>query len=89
MTGTVSILIGALVATSLIASVQFLKFWRLTKDRFFVWFALAFAIFATSYVVRAVTDDVTEHTYYVYVPRLLGFLLILFAIFDKNRRSKT
>jgi hypothetical protein len=72
----------------LTASVQFLKFWRLSKDRFFVWFATAFFIFAISNAVRAVSNDVAEQTYYVYVPRLVGFLLILFAIFEKNRRAR-
>jgi hypothetical protein len=49
--------------------------------------ALAFLIFAVSYPIRAITDDVQEHTYHVYVPRLAGFLMILFAIFEKNRRG--
>lgn len=81
-------LLGGLVVACLAAAVQFLKFWRLSKDRFFVFFALAFLIFGASYTIRGLTHDVAEHTYGVYVPRLVGFVLILFAIYDKNRRSK-
>jgi dolichyl-phosphate-mannose--protein O-mannosyl transferase len=79
-------MLGALVMACLVASVQFFKFWRVGQDRFFVWFGTAFAIFAVSYALRALTHDVHEHTYYVYLPRLVGFLLILAAILDKNRR---
>lgn len=82
------LLLGALVMACIVAAVQFLKFWRLSKDRFFVFFALAFLIFGSSYTIRGLTNDVAEHTYGVYMPRLLGFVLILFAIYDKNRRSK-
>lgn len=80
-------MLGAIVTTSLIAGVQFLKFWRLSKDRFFVFFALAFVVFAAGYLIRTLTNDVAEQTYAVYLPRLFGFLLILYAIYDKNRRA--
>ncbi|HEU0037001.1 MAG TPA: DUF5985 family protein [Kofleriaceae bacterium] len=81
------LLLGALVMTCFIAAVLFAKMWRLSRDRFFVWFALAFLIFGVSYAIRTLTHDTMEHTYYVYMPRVVGFLLILFAIFDKNRRG--
>lgn len=82
-----TMMLGGIVMASFVAAVQFAKFWRLTRDRFFIWFALAFLIFSVSYTIRTVTQDTLEHTYYVYLPRVAGFLLILFAIIDKNRRG--
>ena len=80
-------MLGGVVVSCIFASVHFIKFWSLTRDRFFVWFALAFALFGGSFAVRAITPSVLEQTYYSYLPRLVGFVLIGFAIFDKNRRS--
>ena len=76
---------GALVMACLVICVQFLKFWRLSRDRFFIFFALAFGTFAVGFTVRGLS--ITDHEYVVYLPRLVGFLIILFAIFDKNRSA--
>jgi hypothetical protein len=82
-------MLGALIIVCLVAAVQFLKFWRLSHGWFFIFFALAFLIFSVGYLIRSLTNDVAEQTYAVYLPRLFGFLLILYAIFDKNRRAST
>ncbi|MEO8699364.1 MAG: DUF5985 family protein [Kofleriaceae bacterium] len=81
-------MIGGVVVACLIACVQFAKFWRLTRDRFFLWFVAAFAVIGASFAIREFTHDVNEQAYYAYVPRLVGFLFIAFAILDKNRRSR-
>jgi peptidoglycan/LPS O-acetylase OafA/YrhL len=80
---------GMLVFASLVVALQFLKFWRLSHDRFFVWFALAFVLLGAGWLARAFTSEASEHSYYVYIPRVLGFLLILAAILDKNRRGSS
>lgn len=82
-----SFLHGGIVVLSFIAGLQFLKFYRLSRDRFFLWFAGAFWIFATGWIIRVFDSNPDEHAHLVYLPRLVGFVMILIAILDKNRRS--
>ena len=78
---------GALMMGCFVIGLKFLKYWRLSRDRFFVFFASAFWIFAIGWGLRAFLEIGDEHGHFAYLPRLLSFLLILVAIFDKNRRS--
>ena len=84
---SLSSLHGALTLACLLVGVMFLKFWRLSRDRFFLWFVAAFWAFALGWSLRAFGASSADHAYYVYLPRLAGFLLIAVAIFDKNRRA--
>lgn len=77
---------GAITMACFVVGLKFVKYWRLARDRFFIFFAAAFWIFAVGWGLRAFVQS-GEHDYLVYVPRLLAFLLILAGIFDKNRRS--
>jgi hypothetical protein len=81
-----SILSGAVAMASLVAALFFLKFWRRTRDEFFLFFAAAFAIDAvTRFVLPTLRiSDEAEPVYYL--PRLLTFILILIAIIRKNAR---
>lgn len=78
---------GALMMGSFVIGLKFLKYWQVSRDRFFVFFASAFWIFAIGWGIRAFLDIADEHGHLAYLPRLFAFLLILVAIFDKNRRS--
>ncbi len=90
MTGVVQLyLMGALTMASLVIGLRFLKYYRLSRDRFFVFFTAAFWTFGLGWAIRAFDFNLPEHAYVVYLPRLAGFLLILVAIFDKNRRAAT
>lgn len=73
-------------ASSLFAGVLFLRFWRETVDRLFVWFAIAFWMFTINYLLLALLNTTDETRFYAYLPRLAGFLMILAAIVDRNRR---
>ena len=86
MNDLTSFLQGATTLACIAIGIKFLKYWRLSRDRFFVWFAVAFWMFAAGLMLRAFTP-IGEHGYVVFLPRLAGFLLILVAILDKNRRS--
>ena len=77
---------GALMMGCFVVGLKFLKYWQLSRDRFFVFFACAFWIFAVGWGARAFVMF-GEHGHLAYLPRLLAFLLILVGIFDKNRRS--
>jgi hypothetical protein len=79
---------GALVMGYLVASIFFLKFYRSTKDRLFAFFAAAFGILSCQRVALALTTKTVEDTVLIYVIRLIAFLIILFAIIDKNMQAK-
>jgi hypothetical protein len=76
---------GSMVACFAIA-LFFLRFWRETADRLFGIFALAFAVFGANRILILVLDD--EDEIWVYVTRVVVFLLIIAAIVDKNRSSR-
>lgn len=75
---------GALAALSLVAAAFFARYYRSTKDRFFIYFAAAFAVFCVNWTLLALVDD-APHQPYLFFIRLAGFLLILVAILVKNR----
>jgi len=80
-------LAGLQVMVAFVIGLWFLKFWRLSRDRFFVWFAAAFWMFGLGLVVRTFDVGLSEHADLVFLPRLAGYLMILIAILDKNRQS--
>ncbi|MEW5791814.1 MAG: DUF5985 family protein [Pseudomonadota bacterium] len=79
---------GAIAMASLIAGLFFLRFWKKTRDRLFLFFALAFWLLAVNRVGLAFVDEALEAYTFLYLLRLLAFLLILFAILDKNRAAR-
>jgi hypothetical protein len=70
---------------SVIAGVLFLRFWRDISERLFLWFALAFWMFALNWGAVLLFPTMNEARYLHYLPRLLGFILILVAIVETNR----
>ena len=78
-------LLGAIVMASLMASLFFLRFWKETGDRFFLFFAIAFFIEGINRLVLGLTPRPDEGDPFFYLVRLLSFLIILAAILDKNR----
>jgi len=81
-------LFGFLTMAALTAALIFLRFWRLTTDRLFVFFAAAFLGLALNWIALAMTDPMSEDRYYVFLLRLAAFVFILVGIIDKNRRAK-
>ena len=65
----------------------FFRSWRFTGDRFFAIFGAAFWILAAHWIALAMVGAVDETRHYFYAVRLLGFLLVLLAIADKNREQ--
>ena len=87
MTTYIASMLGAATAMSLLAALFFLRYWRTSHDRFFLWFAGAFAAFGLSWALLAYDPGASEHTPLIYAIRMLGFLQILAAILLKNRRQ--
>lgn len=78
---------GGFAIACLAIGLVFIKFWRVSRDRFFIYFAAAFWAFAFGAGLRTIFASSSEHGYIVFIPRLLAFLILLFAILDKNRRQ--
>jgi hypothetical protein len=76
---------GAVMMGYWAVALFFLRYWRSSRDRLFALFALAFAILGGNSAVIALLRVDDERNYYLYVARLLAFLIILYAIWDKNR----
>lgn len=78
-------LLGAMAATCFAVGLFFLRYWLSTRDRFFLYFAVSFWLEAGSRgamaILRSWSDDNPVH----YLPRLLAYVLILVAIWEKNR----
>lgn len=79
---------GALTLGFLIAAVFFLKFWRRTRDSFFLTFAAAFALLAINQAVPVMFAIPREDQTPVYLLRLAGFGLIIWAILRKNLQRR-
>jgi hypothetical protein len=82
------ILVGAIAMASITAGVFFLRFWQMTKDRFFLFFAAAFLIEGINRLLPGLMNDASDDSIIYYVVRLLSYGLILLAIVDKNLPRK-
>jgi hypothetical protein len=80
-------LLGALVMGDVVLALFFLHYWRVTRDRFFLFFTWSFVVGAASRLVLAVHLGNDESEPLVYFIRLLSYVIILVAIIDKNRVS--
>ena len=80
------ILVGIIACASLTAALFFLRFWLHTRDRFFIFFALSFAIEGVNRVVLYLSVGPNEEAPVYYLVRLVAYGLIVAAIVDKNRR---
>lgn len=83
----IDFLSGAVTAAFVLVGVCFLKCWKRTRDRLFVFFAISFGLFAANQFALAVANTPEERTGYIYILRILGYCTILFAIVDKNTFS--
>jgi len=80
------LLTGYILAASLVASLYFLKFWRVTRDRLFLAFAVAFAIEGLSRLLSLFLVKPTEGSPIIYSTRLVAYVAIVIAIIAKNRK---
>ena len=85
--GLIGFMAGALTVGYVIAALFFLKFWRRTGDSLFAVFAAAFALLAANQAAPVLFGIPDEALGGVYLLRLGGFLLIIFAILRKNLRG--
>ena len=79
-------LYGASAMGCAVAGLYFLRFWRQSFDRLFLLFAFAFWLLAVNYALLGTIQFANETRVYIFSLRLVAFCLILYGIFDKNRR---
>ena len=79
-----NLLTGGIAMGSIVIALFFLRFWRSTRDRFFMYFALSFAIEGAHRVYSSLTYQDAEDSALHYLIRLLAYGLILWAILEKN-----
>ena len=79
---------GAIVMGYLVVGLFFLRFWKQTRDRLFLIFAVAFWILGIQRGALAIDRTTVEAHTSLYLVRLFAFLLILAAIVDKNRGAR-
>lgn len=77
---------GAVVLGFAVCSLFFMRFYRRTRDELFLTFALAFALMGIGPAILVFGNIPTEERGSVYLLRLVAFLLILVAIYRKNRQ---
>ncbi len=79
------IMLGAIALGCIAVSLFFFRFWKSTRDRFFLLFALSFLIEGVNRVVLYESVGLSEDAPVYYLIRLIAYGLILAAIIDKNR----
>jgi len=81
---------GVIATASITAGVFFLRFWRDTRDFFFLAFSASFFIEGLNRATASLLlERPNEGSPWIYLVRLLAFLLILFAILHKNRNPSS
>ena len=81
------LLTGGIATASLLIGLFFLRFWRSTRDPFFLLFALSFWIEGANRFVLVHYIGFNEDAPGYYVIRIVAYGLIIAAIVIKNRKS--
>lgn len=79
---------GMLTMAGLVASLFFLRYWKVTGDRLFVFFAVAFALLAVNWLALSAFDPTFEARHLIYLVRLAAFIILIVGIVDKNRARR-
>ena len=85
---TSAALLGAVAMASFVAALFFLRFWRQTRDSFFLFFSLAFGVDGIMRLLLGVMNVSAEQEPLFYLARLVTFGLIIVAIIQKNRPNQ-
>ena len=76
---------GALTMASSVIAHFFLRFWRSTTDRLFLYFSVAFAMLAITWAMSAGHGTIVRNEHFF---RFAAFVLIAYAVINKNRARK-
>jgi len=76
---------GATTFGSWVIALFFLKYWKRTRDRLFVFFSAAFWILSLNWIGLAITTPDHESRHWIFIARVVAFSFIILGILDKNR----
>lgn len=79
---------GAITMGFLLGGLFFLRFWRETREQLFLTFAIAFWLLGLVQGLLALGPTEPEERSWLYVLRLIAFLLIAGSIIRKNRKPE-
>lgn len=82
-------LLGAIAACCFVIGLFFLRFWKNTHDRFFLFFALSFFIEGANRMSLVLFFDLLEASPSYYIIRVISYSFIIIAILAKNKRQKS
>ncbi|WP_281782067.1 DUF5985 family protein [Lysobacter auxotrophicus] len=77
-------MLGMISMGSAVVALLFLRFWRISHERLFLWFAAAFLLEAMNRAVFAWQGAGDEAALPYLLARILFFLLIIGGVADKN-----
>lgn len=80
-----SALLGAISMASFVVALLFARFWRQTRDDFFLYFSVAFLLDSVTRFFLAIVPEDEKVEPLFYLSRLVTFGLIILAIVQKNR----
>lgn len=90
-----SFLAGIAAATFLASALYFFKFWRASRDRFFYWFGIACFLLGMERVMllyilpfNGIEQRPPEAQAWVYLARMLAYILIMWAVIQRNRAGR-
>jgi hypothetical protein len=78
---------GAVALGFAACALFFLRFSKRTREELFLAFSVAFLLLGAGQTILALANIPTEERGSIYLLRLLAFLLILVAIYRKNREA--
>ena len=83
-----SVLLGALTMSAGVIGFLFLRFWTVSRERLFAFFAFSFWLLGLNWLALALVRWSSEEQHQIYLIRLVAFGLIIAGIIDKNRRAR-
>ena len=85
MTPLTHVLLGAVIMGDVVAALFFVRYWKMTRDRFFLFFAASFLAVAVSRLVVDEGIPPLGHEALGYTIRIMSYLFIIGGILYKNR----
>lgn len=80
---------GGLVVACAMVGLFFLRYWKATRDSFFLYFAFAFWLQGGQWLYSGLTGPQNEYLPLAYLLRLAAYGLIVAAIVRKNLKTST
>jgi hypothetical protein len=81
----IQLLYGVFILGGAAVALFFFRYWRKSHDRLFAIMAIAFSLLTVERAVLAFVPPWYEGRHWIYLARLVAFVLIILGIIDKNR----